>query len=133
MKDRSSNLISSALFQEYLEGVTRAQTERENARALILLQCNAELQYRLNGGSRCALCTTTVRHVVPISVERKSGKVDQYACLCTRCYEGERARSRRIVMALGEARFEQLPRERSRNGSKPFRALIALNGRARAV
>jgi hypothetical protein len=48
-----------------------------------------------------------------VIAERKDGRVDEYECLCTRCYEGERAQSRKIVMQVGEARVEQAPRRTS--------------------
>lgn len=128
---KKPKLVSPQLFQEYLEGVASAQEEEaNNIRALAMLQVNAELQYRLNGGARCGLCRSTVRHVIPVTVEGKTGRVDQYSCLCTRCYEGERAMCRRIYMELGGARFEQRPREpKDPRRAKPFRAPLAMSGK----
>jgi hypothetical protein len=108
--------LSAKLFQEVLETVARAQQSQvEGLRNADLLRCYAELQFRLNGSAHCSICRATVRHKVRVTVERSDGRVDQYECLCTRCYEGERAQSRKIVMQVGEARVEQGPRERSVN------------------
>ena len=107
--------ISTQIIQEYLEMVFQAQQfQVSNLRHWNLLRCYAELQYRLNGGSHCSMCESTVRHVVPITVEMPDGERKQFDCLCTRCYEGERAQSKVIVMQLGEARIEQTPPEHSR-------------------
>jgi len=104
--------ISARVFAEYLETVAQAQQfQVSNLRNWDLLRCYAELQFKLNGGSRCAMCRACVRHVIPVSVERMDGQVDAYDCLCTRCFEGERAQSRKIVQQVGEARVEQTPRE----------------------
>jgi len=134
MRELKSSVVSSALFQEYLEGVSRAQEEEQNIRAQTLLMANAELQYRLYGGSRCTVCNASVRHVIPVTVERKDGHRDQYRCLCTRCFEGERAQSRKIILELGDAKWEQRPREVRKDApAKHFNNLISLNGKAKAV
>jgi hypothetical protein len=113
--------IPAKLFQEYLEGVAQAQeVEASELRHSELLRSYAELQFRLNGNARCALCNATVRHKVPIVVERPNGRRDEYACLCTRCYEGEKAQSVRIIQQLGEARVEQQPKV-SQNKTTDFR------------
>jgi hypothetical protein len=104
--------ITTQVFAEYLETVARAhEFQVSNLRNWDLLRCYAELQFRLNGGARCVLCNATVRHVIPVTAERADGSTDQYGCLCTRCYEGERARSKRMIMQVGEARVEQVPRQ----------------------
>jgi hypothetical protein len=104
--------ISAQVFAEYLETVAQAhEFQVSNLRNWDLLRCYAELQFRLNGGSRCAMCRACVRHILPVTAEREDGSVDRFDCLCTRCFEGERARSKRIIMQVGEARVEQTPRE----------------------
>ena len=98
-------------FQEYLEAVLAAQQfQQSNVRTWTLLQCYAEFQFRLNGGGHCAMCHAAVRHIIPVTVCRASGQVDHYACLCTRCYEGERAISVKMIQEIGEARIEEGPR-----------------------
>jgi hypothetical protein len=98
-------------FQEYLEAVLAAQQfQQSNVRTWTLLQCYAEFQFRLNGGGHCAMCKATVRHIIPVTVCRVNGQVDKYSSLCTRCYEGERAISVKMIQEIGEARVEEGPR-----------------------
>jgi hypothetical protein len=104
--------IPQRFLQEYLEVLAGAQAYQvSNLRNWDLLRSYAELQYKLNGGSRCQLCRAHVRHVIPTHVERPDGSGKDYSCLCTRCFEGERAQSERVVMQLGEARVEYRPRD----------------------
>jgi hypothetical protein len=99
-------------FQEYLEAVVAArQFQPSDLRHWEVLQSFAEFQFRLNGGSHCVLCKATVRHTIPVAAQRKYGHTDTYACLCSRCYEGERANSERMIMQIGEARVEESPRQ----------------------
>jgi hypothetical protein len=113
--NQAKRLITTQVLAEYLETVAQAhQFQVSNLRNWDLLRCYAELQFKLNGGSRCVMCRACVRHVVPVTAERADGSVDKYECLCTRCYEGERARSKRIILQVGEARVEQTPREYNR-------------------
>jgi len=104
-------------FQEYLEAIIAAQ-QVSKLRHWNVLQSYAEFQFRLNGGSKCALCHATVRHTIPITAERGGGHSDTYACLCARCYEGERAKSERMVMQIGKARVEELPRQYGKKATK---------------
>jgi hypothetical protein len=117
-RSRSNGELVAEYFQEYLEAITHAQQfQVSNLRHWTLIQCYAEFQFRLNGGGKCAICRATVRHVIPIIAEREGGHHDEYACLCTRCYEGERANSVRIVMHLGEAFVAETPREYGKKAS----------------
>ena len=81
-----------------------------NLRNWDLLRSYAELQYKLNGGGRCQMCRTHVRHVIPALVTKPGGAMVEYSCLCTRCFEGERATCETLVLQLGEARVEYRPR-----------------------
>jgi hypothetical protein len=81
-----------------------------NVRHWTLIQCYAELQFKLNGGSKCPMCKAHVRHVVPIRAEHTDGTVQEFDCLCTRCFEGERAISKTVTMHLGEAAVSYYPR-----------------------
>jgi len=99
-----SRLYARAL-QEYLEALADAD-ELPSRRQRRLLLSYAELQYKLRGGSRCAVCNTPVRHIVPVSVERGDGIKVAYPCLCTRCLEAEKAVSKRVVLRIGEAVVE---------------------------
>jgi hypothetical protein len=119
----SKRTISAQVFAEYLETVAQAQQfQVSNLRNWDLLRCYAELQFRLNGGARCSMCRACVRHVIPVTVERVDGTTEAYDCLCTRCFEGERARNRKIIQQVGEARVEQTPREQSKKTTS-FRAI----------
>ena len=88
--------VPARFLQEYLEVLAGAQAYQvSNLRNWDLLRSYAELQYKLNGGGRCAICRAHVRHVIPAQVEQADGTAKDYSCLCTRCFEGERALSSR--------------------------------------
>jgi len=103
--------IPARFLQEYLETVAHAQSfQTSNRRAWALMHCFAELQYKLKGGAKCPQCRAHVRHVVPVTIERLDGSKDEFPCLCTRCFEGERANSRLSTMRIGDAKVEYKPR-----------------------
>lgn len=103
--------VPARFLQEYLEVLAGAQAYQvSNLRNWDLLRSYAELQYKLNGGGRCAMCRAHVRHVIPTHVEQADGTTQDYSCLCTRCFEGERAMAQRVIMQMGEARVEYRPR-----------------------
>jgi len=111
--------VTSRFLQEYLETLAQAQNfQYSNVRHWTLLQCYAEFQFKLNGGSKCPVCRAHVRHVIPIIAERTDGTRKEFSCLCTRCFEGERATSKMVTMQLGDARVEYTPLV---YGSKVFR------------
>lgn len=96
----NSDKISPELFQEFLEtlaGVDGLTPEKQRQ----LLSSYAEVKYRLRGGSRCPLCETHVRHVMPIYAVHLDGTERSYPCLCTRCFEGEKGLSSKVVVRLG--------------------------------
>ncbi|MGZ4788088.1 MAG: hypothetical protein ACXVZX_06185 [Terriglobales bacterium] len=101
-----SQLYARAL-QEYLEALADGD-ELPSRRHRNLLLSYAELQYKLRGGSRCAVCNTPVRHVVPVVAERGDGTKVAYPCLCTRCLEAEKAVSLRVVLRIGQAVVEHV-------------------------
>ena len=47
-----------------------------------------------------------VRHVLPVRSEREDGTILDYACLCTRCLEGEKVLATRVRVGMGEAYVE---------------------------
>lgn len=111
-RKKTGGALVAEYFQEYLEAISRAREfQVSNLRHWNVIQCYAEFQFRLNGGSKCAICRATVRHVIPVTAIREDGSQDVYPCLCTRCYEGERAKSVKMVMSIGEAQVEEAPRE----------------------
>src|SRR5262249_14825545 len=68
----------------------------------------AEFQFKLRGGSRCAVCRATVRYVLPVKVERADGMRIDYPCLCTRCLVAEKAMSKRVVLNVGALTVEHV-------------------------
>jgi hypothetical protein len=89
-------------FQEYLEALTD-EDELPSRRKRQLLLSFAEFQFKLRGGGICAVCRASVRHVLPVEVERQNGTLVNYPCLCTRCIEAEKAVSRKLTLRLGNA------------------------------
>lgn len=95
--------VPAKVLQEYLEALEECAAAAPAQRAERLLLSYAELQFQRKGGSRCAVCGATVRHVLPVRAEREPGIVLEYACLCARCLQGERMLSRRVTLSLGQA------------------------------
>jgi hypothetical protein len=92
--------ISPELFQEFLAtlaGVDDLSVDKQRQ----LLNSYAEVKYRLRGGSRCPLCQTHVRYVMPIYAVHLDGTERSYPCLCTRCFEGEKGLSSKVVVRMG--------------------------------
>lgn len=108
----SRRRIPERFLQEYLEVLAGAQAYQvSNLRNWDLLRSYAELQYKLNGGGHCHLCHAHVRHVIPAQVQQADGSAQDYSCLCTRCFEGERATCALLVLQLGQAKVEYRPRD----------------------
>jgi len=97
--------IYARALDEYLETLARGE-DLPAKRKRDLLVSYAELRYKVQGGSRCAVCNAPVRHVVPVYVERSNGKRIEYPCLCTRCLEAEKAVAHRVVLRIGQATIE---------------------------
>lgn len=120
-------------LQEYLEALAEGET-LPTRRQRNLLVSYAELLYKVRGGSRCAMCNTPVRHVVPVTVERGDGSTATYPCLCTRCLEAEKAVSLRVVLRIGEATVEHLTNGRDyKMGSTPQPQLKPMRKARRAA
>ena len=103
--------VPAEFLQDYLETLVEARNfQTSNLRNWSLIQCYAELQFKLNGGSKCAVCRAHVRHVVPVTAEKQDGALKEFACLCTRCFEAERATSKFVSMKLGDASVKYEPR-----------------------
>lgn len=103
--DQSNRPLPANILQEYLETLAEPG-DGPDARQRKVLFSYAELQFRLHGGGRCSMCHSAVRHVMPVRVEHADGSVAEYACLCTRCIEGEKAVSNRITMVVGKTVLE---------------------------
>ena len=122
----NSSNISQELFQEFLEtlaGVNELAPEKKRQ----LLDAYAEVKFRLRGGSRCPLCKAPVRHVMPVYAVHLDGTERSYPCLCTRCFEGEKGLSSKVVVRLGATSliYDRAERDRfevsvvTNVGSKP--------------
>ena len=104
--------LEDDLLQRYLETLALVKDIKSaNLRNRELLSCYAEVQFVLHGGRRCPVCRAHVRHVLPVIAEHLDGGTVEFPCLCTRCFEAERAISRLIVTHLGKARVEEHPLE----------------------
>lgn len=104
--------ISPELFQEFLETLAGIDDLPEEKQRKLFL-AYAEVKYRLRGGSRCPLCQTHVRYVMPIYAVHLDGSERSYPCLCTRCFEGEKGLSSKVVVRLGATSlvYERTERE----------------------
>jgi hypothetical protein len=104
--------LEGDLLQRYLETLALAtDIQDSNQRTRKLLRCYAEVQFVLHGGQRCPVCHAHVRHVLPVIAEHIDGGTVEFPCLCTRCFEAERAISGTITTHLGKARVEEHPIE----------------------
>lgn len=108
--DKIANKPGDDLLQRFLELLAEAQAlPPSEAGQWALLQSYAEVQFVLQGGRRCPVCNAHVRHVLPIIAEHKDGTTVEFPCLCTRCFEAERAVSRVMITHLGKIRIEHFP------------------------
>ncbi len=90
------------VLQSYLEDISTAITQADGVvRKRELLRSYAELQYRISGGGKCSICATHVRHVLPVTRRAHNGTLTHFPCLCTRCFEGERAAAERMSVRAG--------------------------------
>lgn len=98
----SQKPIPPRVLQAYLEEISRSAAETDVAtRKRELLRSYAELKYRISGGGHCSICNTHVRHVLPTTLHRADGINTEYGCLCTRCFEGERALGSSLSVRAG--------------------------------
>ena len=94
--------VTQRILQEYLEALAEVQEQPEAKRAKQLLTSYAEFRFHFAGGSRCAQCNASVRHVLPVTIARRNGDTEQYPCLCFRCIEAERTTALYIEIGVGE-------------------------------
>lgn len=99
----TSNRVPPEALQEYLQALFDSLGDEPEKRDERLLLSFAELQYRRKGSGRCAVCHTTVRHVLPVRSTHGDGTVIEYECLCMRCLAAERATSRQVELRFGDA------------------------------
>jgi hypothetical protein len=91
-------------MHEYLEALSRCQADQNDQKAKYdLMRAFAELQFCIHGGAKCSICRSHVRHVLQVACERADGGRRNYECLCTRCFESERAVAKKLCVSLGDA------------------------------
>jgi bacterioferritin-associated ferredoxin len=91
-------------MHDYLSALSRCQANPDDELAKYdLMRAFAELQFCIHGGAKCSVCNSHVRHVISVSAERADGTRHEYDCLCTRCFESERAVSNQLAVSLGDA------------------------------
>ncbi|MGI9100842.1 MAG: hypothetical protein ACR2IF_00225 [Terriglobales bacterium] len=110
------------VLQEYLEALAEGIQHGPTVHKQKALVSYAELQYRLKGGGRCAVCNAAVRHKIPVTSEHIDGTIAEFGCLCTRCLEAEKALSRKVELQVGEAHVEYLRASEEDPHTKKFRA-----------
>ena len=110
MDSKPKRTVPPHVWQDYLQALADRDSSAEAKQWKILISY-AEVKFRLHGGSKCAICKAPVRHRIPVLIQRKTGTIEEYACLCTRCVEGERAQSRRVMVRLGDAVLEEMRHE----------------------
>ena len=98
------------VLQEFFESLAETGG-RPDKRLEKILGSYAEVQYRINGGGKCSVCRASVRHVLPVRVERQDGSIANFQCLCTRCLQAERVLSRHVSLTVGRAVLVYTPGE----------------------
>jgi hypothetical protein len=106
----SSHRLPPWFIELYFAFLSDSKEMAPELRERQAIENHAELMFRVEGGARCCLCNSHVRHVVQVSVH-KHGLIQTHRCLCTRCIEGERASADEIVFRLGKASVTLAPRE----------------------
>lgn len=94
--------VPQVVLQDYLESLAD-KGGLPSRRLEKILNSYAELQYRLHGGGKCAVCRTAVRHVIAVRVERENGSIADFQCLCTRCLEAEKQTSKSVSLTIGKS------------------------------
>ena len=67
----------------------------------------AEVDYRLNGHTKCSVCRAPVRAAMRTVCVNESGTTWEYGCLCRRCLEAEKAFCRRVTSYIAGAVFDE--------------------------
>jgi bacterioferritin-associated ferredoxin len=96
--------INAEDLEEYFAALARcSETPMDDDLKLReLMRSYAELKFRIMGGSHCGICNAHVRHVIAVESHQSSNEIKQYECLCTRCFESEKAIAERMILHLGD-------------------------------
>lgn len=97
-------------LEEYLAALETASRAVLEERKHDLLSAYAEYRYQVQGGTHCVLCRAHVRHTMLVEVRREDGTTSQFAALCTRCLEGEKALAESVTLRVGPVEYETLRR-----------------------
>jgi hypothetical protein len=98
----SSHRLPPWFIELYFAFLSDSKEMAPELRERQAIENHAELMFRVEGGARCCLCNSHVRHVVQVTIHQR-GRIETHRCLCTRCIEGERATADEIVFTLGKA------------------------------
>src|SRR5579864_2604334 len=66
----SARRLPSWLIEEYLAVLFGSEDMDPEVRQRAAIEHHAELNFRLNGGGKCAICRSHVRHVVEVTVRK---------------------------------------------------------------
>lgn len=93
------------VMEEYTELARRAPdafpfSERD------LVTWYAEMRYKLLGAGRCSLCSSSVRHALPVMAELEENTVIMHTCLCEQCMSAQQSVARRVTICLQKTALE---------------------------
>jgi|GEM_PF-3918703 len=117
-----------AALEEYLYALDRASSAALPDKKRTLLAAYAEFRYQVGGGTHCTCCRTPVRHAMTVEVQRTNGSVANFAALCTRCLEGEKANAKSVTLRVGPVEYETIvvtPADDKREKSPARRNAVA--------
>ena len=78
------------------------QTDRQE-----VLLALADIDHRLHGNGRCSVCRAPVRAIMRTVGVDDAGQTWEYACLCRRCLEAEKAYCRKVTSYVAGAVFDE--------------------------
>jgi len=115
-----------AALEEYLAALESASSLALPEKKRLLLCAYAEFRYQVQGGTHCVLCRAHVRHSMTVEIRRTGGTTSEYAALCTRCLEGERALAESVTLRVGPVEYETTRRDESAQPQpRPGRSAVA--------
>ncbi|MEO6120498.1 MAG: hypothetical protein ABIP12_07405 [Terriglobales bacterium] len=100
--------------------------KREAHRQEVLLAI-AEIDHRLRGNAKCVGCNAPVRAVMRTVSVDDFGQTREFACLCRRCLEAEKAYSRKVTSYVAGVVFDE-----TANGKELVRRPGSASGQAAA-
>jgi hypothetical protein len=95
-------------LDDYLSALEHAASSALPEKKRELLSAYAEFRYQVQGGTHCVGCRAPVRHTMTVEVRRQDGSTSQFASLCTRCLEAQKAGAESVVLRVGPVEYETL-------------------------